>query len=73
MSSGNSASQDASPLRTAADRRNALKSSGPRTLTGKRRVALTARRRDLLHRTVRAVAHRQEKKRGVLTCYLMTT
>jgi len=47
-----------SPLRIAANRRNALKSTGPRTLAGKRRVALNARRRGLcseeLERQLRA-------------------
>jgi hypothetical protein len=54
MSSVNSAS----PLQVAANRRNALKSTGPRTAAGKRRVALNARRRGLcpeeLERQLRA-------------------
>jgi hypothetical protein len=37
-----------SPLRIAANRRNALKSTGPRTAAGKRRVALNTRSRDLI-------------------------
>jgi hypothetical protein len=48
----------ASPLRIAANRRNALKSTGPRTAAGKRRVALNARRHGLcpeeLERQLRA-------------------
>jgi len=47
MSSPNAGAGARSPLRIAANRRNALKSTGPRTLAGKRRVALNARRRDL--------------------------
>ncbi len=47
-----------SPLRIAANRRNALKSTGPRTPAGKRRSALNALRRDLcpqeLERQLRA-------------------
>ena len=37
-----------SPARLAANRRNAQKSTGPRTAAGRRRVALNARRRDLI-------------------------
>jgi len=47
MSSPNAIAGPRSPLRIAANRRNALKSTGPRTAAGKRRVALNARRRDL--------------------------
>jgi len=47
MSSPNASAGARSPLRIAANRRNALKSTGPRTAAGKRRVALNARRRDL--------------------------
>jgi hypothetical protein len=47
MSSRNAIPGAASPLRIAANRRNALKSTGPRTAVGKRRVALNARRREL--------------------------
>ena len=36
-----------SPARLAANRRNAQKSTGPKTKAGKRRVALNARRRGL--------------------------
>jgi len=47
-----------SPARLAANRRNALKSTGPRTLAGKRRVALNPRREGLcspeLERDLRA-------------------
>ena len=58
MSSPNASAGARSPLRIAANRRNALKSTGPRTAAGKRRVALNARRRDLcseeLERELRA-------------------
>jgi hypothetical protein len=58
MSSRNAIAGTSSPLRIAANRRNALKSTGPRTVAGKRRVALNARRRDLcseeLERQLRA-------------------
>ena len=37
-----------SPLKIAANRRNALKSTGPKTAAGKRRVALNTRSRDLV-------------------------
>jgi len=37
-----------SALKIAANRRNALKSTGPKTAAGKRRVALNTRRRDLI-------------------------
>jgi hypothetical protein len=47
MSSHNTPARAPNPLRIAANRRNALKSTGPRTAAGKRRVALNARRRDL--------------------------
>jgi hypothetical protein len=38
----------ASPLRIAANRRNALRSTGPKTAAGKRRVALNTRSRNLI-------------------------
>ena len=47
MSSRSTPGGAASPLQIAANRRNALKSTGPRTVAGKRRVALNARRHDL--------------------------
>ena len=47
ISSPNTIAGAAGPLRIAANRRNALKSTGPRIAAGKRRVALNARRRDL--------------------------
>jgi len=40
-------SSGCSPLRLAANRRNALKSSGPRTVAGKRRAALNGMERGL--------------------------
>ncbi len=58
MSSHHPRTGASSPLRIAANRRNALKSTGPRTAAGKRRVALNARRRGLcseeLERQLRA-------------------
>jgi hypothetical protein len=60
MSWRNEMAGGASPLRIAANRRNALKSTGPRTAAGKRRVALNARRRDLCSEEV----ERQLQARG---------
>ncbi len=58
MSSRNSSTEAPSLLRIAANRRNALKSTGPRTPAGKRRVALNARSQNLcpqeLERQLRA-------------------
>ena len=60
MSSPNAIAGTASALRIAANRRNALKSTGPRAAAGKRRVALNARRRDLRSEQ----AERQLRARG---------
>ena|SRR5215469_5569111 len=60
MSSPNTIAGTASPQRIAANRRNALKSTGPRTAAGKRRVALNVRRRDLCSEQV----ERQVRARG---------
>jgi len=58
MSSPHTPAGAPSPLQIAANRRNDLKSTGPRTAAGKRRVALNGRRRDLcpeeLERQLRA-------------------
>jgi hypothetical protein len=43
---GDKGTHVASPARLAANRRNAQKSTGPRTAAGKRRVALNVQRRD---------------------------
>jgi hypothetical protein len=53
-------SRQHSPLRIAANRRNALKSTGPRTPGGKRRAALNSRVRGLLSEDV----ERQLRTRG---------
>ena len=47
MLSRNTPAWESSGLRILANRRNALKSTGPRSVPGKRRVALNARRRGL--------------------------
>ena len=49
------------PLKIAANRRNALKSTGPRTAAGKRRPAVNTRSRDLIPEELSANCWRAAK------------